>query len=303
MTALVTGGAGFIGSHLCDALLAAGESVRVVDDLSTGHVENLPDGVELLQGDLADPDLAATACSGVKTAFHLAARPSVPWSVAHPERARRANLETTESLVAALAEAGGRRIVFSSSSAVYGDAPGLPKTESMEPAPMSPYAEHKLRSEQVLESCGLESVSLRYFNVFGPRQDPSSPYSGVISIFARCLSEGKVPTLYGDGSATRDFVFVADVVAANLAAAQTPLDGPLVANIACGGRITVLALWQTMAKLAGKEGLEPNYGPPRKGDILHSTASIAVAAERLGYAPVVPFEEGLRRTLGDEARA
>ncbi|MHC4823458.1 MAG: NAD-dependent epimerase/dehydratase family protein [Planctomycetota bacterium] len=304
---LVCGGSGFIGSHIVDGLLAGGCQVRVLDDLSTGYASNLEGrGCELRHGDAADPDTAVSACEGVSRIFHLAARPSVPWSFEQPVLARHANLGTTESLIAAAVAQGVKRIVFSSSSAIYGDSPELPKSEDMQPAPMSPYAEHKLAGEHALAAAaaasGLESVSLRYFNVFGPRQDPSSAYSGVISLFARWLQEGTAPSFYGDGQQTRDFIYVEDVVQANLAAASAELAGPArVLNIARGERISILELWQTMCRIAGKDGGDAQFLEARAGDVRHSQADISKAVVELGFAPAFDLEEGLRRTLASVA--
>lgn len=300
---LVTGGSGFIGSHVVEGLLAAGRTVRVLDDLSTGHAHNLEGfDCEVLHGDAADPAVAHAACRGVARIFHLAARPSVPWSFEEPELARHANHGTTEALIDAAVAQGVQRIVFSSSSAIYGDSPDLPKTEAMEPAPKSPYAEHKLAGEKALaqaaRTSGLESVSLRYFNVFGPRQDPSSAYSGVISLFARWLQEGTPPTFFGDGLQTRDFIFVRDVVRANRLAGEVRLkESARVLNIACGHRISILDLWRTMCGIAGQEGGEPRFLPAREGDVRHSLADITRAREELGFEPEYDLEQGLKRTL------
>ena len=300
---LIAGGSGFIGSHITQGLLAAGRKVRILDNLATGYLHNLEGfDCEIIQADAADFEAASSACEGVARIFHLAARPSVPWSFEYPEQARHANLGTTESLIAAAEEQGVGRIVFSSSSAIYGDSPELPKTEDMEPAPKSPYAEHKLWSEQALaaaaERSGLESVSLRYFNVFGPRQDPNSPYSGVISLFAQWLKEGTPPTFFGDGKQTRDFIFVKDVVKANLAAAEATLQQPAqVINIACGQRINLLELWDTMCKVAGVEGGTPIFRDERIGDVRHSLADLQRAQKVLGFQPDFDLEQGLALTL------
>lgn len=300
---LVAGGSGFIGSHIVEGLLAAGQRVRVLDNLATGYLENL-DGLdcEIIQADAADPEAAVAACEGVSHVFHLAARPSVPWSFEEPELARHANLGTTEALIYAAEKQGVKRILFSSSSAIYGDSPELPKTEDMEPAPKSPYAEHKLLGEHALaeaaERSGLESVSLRYFNVFGPRQDPSSPYSGVISLFARWLKEGTPPMFFGNGEQTRDFIYVKDVVKANLAAGQAALAQPArIMNIACGKRVNILELWDTMCRVGGFTGGEPNFQEERIGDVRHSLADIQRAQEELGFQPDFDLEDGLRRTI------
>lgn len=300
---LVAGGSGFIGSHLCEALLAAGRRVRVVDDLATGYRSNL-DGlaVELLQGDVADPAVAEQACAGVTGIYHLAARPSVPWSFEHPEAAHRANHETTLALIDAGSAAGARRIVFSSSSAIYGDGPELPKTEDLPPAPMSPYAEHKLAGEVALRAAHdagrIEGVSLRYFNVFGPRQDPTSPYSGVISLFAKWVQEGTRPTIFGDGKQTRDFVFVADVARANQLAMAAELEeaGP-VFNVATEHSIELLELWTAVCEAAGAPVLEPEFLPARNGDVRESVASLAKTRAGIGFEPGVELLKGLQATL------
>ena len=304
---LVTGGAGFIGSHLVEALLAAGRRVRVVDDLTTGRRENLEaaaagGGLEFLEGDLADPAVARAAVAGAERAFHLAARPSVPWSVAHPEEARRANHETTLALLEAAQETGLRRIVFSSSSAVYGPGPALPKEESMAPEPASPYAEHKLLGEGALAAAaaagGPTAVALRYFNVYGPRQDPGSPYSGVISIFFERALAGEAPILYGDGGQTRDFVFVEDVVRANLlaAGAEPGPSGFGAVNVGTGRAVSIRELWDEVCAALGVPAPEPERRPERPGDVRHSRAAVGAARRLLGFAAQVPLEEGLRRT-------
>lgn len=286
-----------------EGLLSAGQKVRVLDNLATGYLKNLAEfECEVIQADAADPEAAVSACEGVSTIFHLAARPSVPWSFEHPEAARRANLGTTESLIHAAEKQGVSRIVFSSSSAIYGDSPELPKTEDMKPAPKSPYAEHKLFGEHALAEAaakfGLESVSLRYFNVFGPRQDPSSPYSGVISLFARWLKEGTPPTFFGDGKQTRDFIYVKDVVKANLAAAEAKLVEPArIMNVACGKRVDLLELWETMCRVGGFTGGDPVFLDERVGDVRHSLADMRRTEMELGFQPDFDLEEGLQRTI------
>jgi UDP-glucose 4-epimerase len=300
---LVAGGAGFIGSHLCQALLDAGRRVRVLDDLATGHLHNLSGmNVELVQGSEADPEAAAAACQGVSGIYHFAARPSVPWSIEHPIEAHRANHETTLALIEAGAKAGARRIVFSSSSAIYGDGPELPKTEDLAPAPKSPYAEHKLAGEVALRAAHqagrIEAVSLRYFNVFGPRQDPSSPYSGIISLFSKWIRESSRPTIFGDGKQTRDFVYVADVAQANRLAMQAECSEPgPVFNIATGHSIDLLDLWRACCLAAGVEAREPEFLPERAGDVRDSIASLAKAKTGLGFAPEIDLATGLVATL------
>lgn len=300
---LVAGGSGFIGSHLCEALLAAGRRVRVVDDLATGYARNLNGlDVDFVQGDAADAEVAARACEGVTGIYHLAARPSVPWSFEHPEAARRANHETTLALIEAGSAAGAKRIVFSSSSAIYGDGPEMPKTEDLPPAPKSPYAEHKLAGELALREAQLagriEGVSLRYFNVFGPRQDPSSPYSGVISLFAKWVQGGTRPTIFGDGKQTRDFVYVADVARANQLAMTAELNeaGP-VFNVATEHSIDLLQLWEAVCRAAGAPVLEPEFLPAREGDVRDSVASLAKTRAGIGFEPSVDLLTGLQATL------
>ena len=305
---LVVGGAGFIGSHLAATLLEAGRRVRVLDDLSTGKARNLPDGVDFVEGDAGDPAVAARACLGVERVFHLAARPSVPFSIEQPVAARHANLGTTEALLDAAGATGVRALVFSSSSAVYGDLPGLPKREDSPTAPQSPYAAHKLESERLLRAAvasgGPHAAALRYFNVYGPRQDPHSPYSGVISIFAELALRAAPPTVYGDGEQTRDFVHVSDVVAANLVAADA-LAGPpavddplLVANVASGVTTSVNALWHAVWHAAGQPSPapQPAHAPPRQGDIVHSAADLH-HLRALGWRARTPLGDGLADTL------
>jgi len=300
---LVAGGAGFIGSHVVEALLAAGRRVRVADDLSSGHARNLEGRkVEFLKGDLAESSVAREACAGVERVFHLAARPSVPWSVAHPEAARRANLETTLALLEAAGPAGVERIVYSSSCAVYGDLPGLPKREDAPVAPLSPYAEHKLAGEEALAAAaaggGPGAASLRYFNVYGPRQDPSSPYSGVVSLFTQRALRGERAVIFGDGEQTRDFVFVSDVVRANFLAAAAPLkDAARVFNVARGESVTILALWAAVQEAAGRAPREAEFAPARAGDLLHSRAAVERAAAELGFRAGTTLAEGLTAYL------
>ena len=302
---LVTGGAGFIGSHVVEALLARGDDVRVVDDLSTGRRANLagcPD-VKLIEADLADTDVALHAVAGIDHVIHLAAIPSVPRSVRQPERCHRANVEATHALLLAARDAGVRRVVLASSSSVYGESETLPKHEGLCPAPLSPYALHKLIGEYYAglfaRLYGLETVALRLFNVFGPRQSPSSQYSGVISIFTAGLLAGRSPTIYGDGGQTRDFTYVSDVVAGVLAACEAPgvaVSGRAI-NLARNGRTSVNDLYATLQKLTGATGVEATYADPRPGDIRDSQADISLARELLGFQPTVSVEEGLRRTV------
>ncbi|RME75172.1 MAG: SDR family oxidoreductase, partial [Chloroflexi bacterium] len=303
-TCLVTGGGGFIGSHVVEALLERGFAVRVLDNLSTGHRENLAavqGRIEFIEGDIREPETAARAVDGVSLVFHLAAVVSVPWSMAHPLETEQVNTAGTLCLLEAAQKAGVRRLVFSSTCAVYGDDPTLPKTEAMPPAPVSPYAVSKLAAEGYCRifaaALGLETVVLRYFNVFGPRQDPSSPYSGVISIFVDRLRRGQPVTIYGDGEQTRDFVYVGDVAQANLRAALAPDVSGQIFNIGTGRAVTVNHLFAVLSGLLNYPH-PPRYEPPRAGDIRHSYADPSLARSRLGWSAQVAFEEGLRRLVG-----
>jgi len=299
---LVTGGAGFIGSHLAEELARRGHPVRVADSLITGNRANLDrvEDVELLEGDLADPAFARRATEGIDYVLHQAAIPSVPRSVKDPIASNRANVDATLNVLVAARDAGVKRLVFAGSSSAYGDTPELPKREDMPSDPLSPYALQKVVGEQYLQMFtrlyGFETVSIRYFNVFGPRQDPSSPYSGVISVFATALIENRSPTIYGDGEQTRDFTYVANVVDGALRACDAPGASGRVINVATGGRISLNQLFQTMRALVGATA-EPIYAEARVGDVRHSQADITQARRLLGYEPTVSFEEGLRRTI------
>ena len=300
---LVTGGAGFIGSHLVDALLARGDTVRVLDNFSTGKRENLASTlaqIELIEGDLRDPDAVAQAVSGVEVVFHLGALPSVPRSVTDPLTSHEVNSTGTLRLLLAARDAGVRRVVVASSSSVYGDTPTLPKVETMATSPRSPYAISKLASEQYASSFAqlfnLETVALRYFNVFGPRQDPHSYYAGVIPRFCMAAWRGEPCVIYGDGQQSRDFTFVTDVVEANLLAAAAPEASGHIFNIAGGGQTTLLDVVALLRELTGQV-LEVRHEAPRAGDVRHSLAAIFKAQELLGYQPRVRFVEGLERTL------
>lgn len=299
---LVTGGAGFIGSHLAEELQRRGHRVRVADSLITGkrsNLDHIPD-VEFLEGDLADMDFAQRAVANCDYVLHEAAIPSVPRSVADPVTSNRANVDATLNVLVAARDAGVRRLVFAGSSSAYGNTPTLPKHEGMPANPLSPYALQKVVGEQYLQMFtqlyGLETVSTRYFNVFGPRQDPSSPYSGVISVFATALIENRSPTIYGDGEQTRDFTYVANVVDGVLRACEAPKASGEVMNVATGGRISLNMLFTTMRELIGS-AVEPTYVEARQGDVRDSQADIRKAREILGYAPTVSFEEGLKRTI------
>jgi nucleoside-diphosphate-sugar epimerase len=299
---LVTGGAGFIGSHLAEALIARGDRVRVADALITGkraNLEHLP-GVQFFEGDLADIAFARRAVDDVEIVLHQAAIPSVPRSVADPLTSHRANVDGTLNVLIAARDAGVRRLVFAGSSSAYGDTLTLPKHEAMPDDPLSPYALQKVVGEQYLRLFtrlyGLETVSIRYFNVFGPRQDPSSAYSGVISIFATALLDGRAPTIYGDGEQTRDFTYVGDVVDGVLRAAEAPNVGGEIINVAAGGRISLNRLFETMKRLVDAK-VDPSYAAPRAGDVRDSQADITKARRLLAFEPRVSLEEGLRRTV------
>jgi UDP-glucose 4-epimerase len=299
---LVTGGAGFIGSHVADALLARGDEVVVVDDFSSGKSSNVPEEAELIEGDLADREVAEAAMAGgVEGVVHCAARPSVAASVEDPLASNRANLESSTCLLLAARNAGVQRIVYSSSSAVYGGEVEGPSEEDMREAPMSPYGMNKLAAEQLFRMApdlyGVDTVSLRYFNVYGPRQDPSSPYSGVISLFITAALDDREPTIYGDGLQSRDFTYVSDVVRANLLALDLPSGGGEVYNIGRGESVDLLTVWEAIRNACGRPDLEVKHGAARVGDILHSRAASARAAETLGFVAEVTLEFGLEETV------
>jgi UDP-N-acetylglucosamine/UDP-N-acetyl-alpha-D-glucosaminouronate 4-epimerase len=299
---LVTGGAGFIGSHLAEELVRRGHRVRVADSLVTGKRQNvghLPQ-VEFLHGDLAEGDFARRAVDGTEYVLHPAAIPSVPRSVQDPVTSNRANVDATLNILVASRDAGVRRVVFAGSSSAYGDTPTLPKHEEMPTNPLSPYALQKVIGEQYLRMFvslyGLQTVTTRYFNVFGPRQDPSSQYSGVISRFATALLENCPPTIYGDGEQTRDFTYVANVVDGVLRACDAPNASGHIINVATGGRISINQLFETMRGLVGAD-VKPVYADARAGDVRDSQADIQKARDLLEYTPTVSFEDGLRRTV------
>ena len=299
MNYLVTGGAGFIGSHITERLLADGHTVRILDNFSTGKRENIPAaaGVEVIEGDVGDIETVRNAMQDMNYVFHEAAIASVPETVGNPLASERINYRGTLNILESARHAGVKRVVFACSAAVYGDLPELPKREGMPLKPLSPYAVDKLASEHACKVYthlyGLEAVALRYFNVFGPRQDPSSPYSGVISIFSDCLRQGKQPTIYGDGEQTRDFVFVSDVVEANIRAAASATSPGSAINIATGNTLSINDLLRTICHIQGQP-FAPRYLPGRQGDIRHSRADISLARELLEWEPVVEFETGLR---------
>ncbi len=301
--ALVTGGAGFIGSHLTEELVAGGCRVTVLDNLSTGHrrnIDHLGDRITFVEGDIRDADLLAQVTQGCDVVFHQAAVVSVTKSVQNPAQACEVNDLGTVRVLDAARRSGVRRVVLASSSAVYGDDPRLPKTEQMAPKPMSPYAVQKLAGEYnaaVFSGLfGLETVCLRYFNVFGPRQDPSSPYSGVISIFMTRAVAGRPPTIYGDGGQTRDFVYVADVVQANLLAATRTKAAGRIFNVGTGAATRIRALWELIGALSGVR-IDPRFDSARAGDIRDSVSDIGEIAAALGFTPRVTLRRGLIDTL------
>jgi len=301
--ALVTGGAGFIGSHLVDRLLADGWSVRLLDDFSSGREANLAHlngSAELLRGDLRDRALLARALAGVEVVFHQAAVPSVPRSVAEPERTNDVNVTGTLGVLEASRTAGVRRVVFASSSSAYGDTPVLPKVETLPPCPLSPYALQKYAGERYCQLYhrlyGLETVALRYFNVFGPRQDPASEYAAVIPRFATACLAGEAPVVYGDGEQTRDFTFVGDAVAANVLAADAAFASGEVVNVAGGRRVSLNELLREISALTGAS-VAARYQPARAGDVRDSLADLGRARALLGYEPKTDLRSGLARTL------
>ncbi len=302
---LITGIAGFIGSSLARALLSRGDQVRGVDNLSTGNRENLKDildRIDFRNADIGDLDAMHKACAGVDFVFHEAAIPSVPKSVLDPIGSNRANIDGTVNVLVAARDAKVKRVIYAASSSAYGDTPTLPKHEAMKPDPISPYAVAKLASEQYMISfyrCyGLETVCLRYFNIFGPRQDPTSQYSGVLAKFITQMLRGEPPTIFGDGEQSRDFTYIDNAVEANLLACKAPAEKVAghVFNTATGRRVTLNETFKILQALTAYKG-QPNYGPERGGDIKHSLADISKAEAGLGYKPKVDFEEGLRRTV------
>jgi nucleoside-diphosphate-sugar epimerase len=302
---LITGIGGFIGSSLARALLAHGEQVRGVDNFSTGKRENISeilDRIDFRQADILNLEAMRSACVGADFVLHQAAIPSVPKSVLDPLGSNQANIDGTVNVLIAARDAKVRRIVYAASSSAYGDTPTLPKHELMRPDPISPYAVGKLASEHYMISfyrCyGLETVSLRYFNIFGPRQDPSSPYSGVLAKFITLMLRGEQPKIFGDGGQSRDFTYIDNAVEANLLACHAPTAKAAgqVFNVATGRRVTLNETYKLLQKLTGYSG-DPKYGPEREGDIKHSLADISKAESALGYKPKMDFEEGLERTV------
>jgi nucleoside-diphosphate-sugar epimerase len=301
---VVTGGGGFIGSHIVENLVRQRNTVvKVIDDFSTGKRENVEafkNDVEIIEADIADTKNLAQYLQGADYVIHQAAIPSVPKSILDPLKSHNANVNGTLNLLLACRDAGVKRVVYASSSSLYGDSPTLPKREGMMPNPLSPYGAQKLFAEMYCQvftkAYGLETVSLRYFNVFGPRQDSTSQYSGVLALFIPAVLQGRRPTIYGDGLQSRDFTYVQNVVEANLLACKVPGVGGQVFNVACGDRITVNSMLHQINKIVGVD-ISPVYAEPRSGDIKHSQADITRAREHLGYEPKVSFEEGLRATV------
>ena len=301
---LVTGGAGFIGSHIASALLAEGARVRILDDLSTGHTENIDEigrGVDFVQGSVADPEALKRALDGVELVFHEAAIPSVPRSVEDPEQTHIASVDGTFSLLLAARDRKVRRVIYAASSSAYGDQPTLPKLEDMSPDPLSPYAVAKLVGEYYCKVFtrvyNLETISLRYFNVFGPRQDPGSQYSGVVSRFISCLLNNEQPVIYGDGEQSRDFTYIDNVVSANLKAAETKEGIGGVFNVANGDRVTLNQLLDELKDLTGNLHVTAEYKEARVGDVRHSLADVTAAKQLLGYESIVGLRDGLQRTI------
>ena len=303
MRFVVTGGAGFIGSNTVDELMRRGHSVVVRDDLSAGKEENLADvrnKISFIKGSITDLETVRKAMHEADYVLHLAARTSVPRSVKDPIETNRINVDGTLNVLLAARDAKVKRVVFAASSSAYGETPTLPKVETMQPAPISPYGVTKYVGELYAQTFGrvygLENVSLRYFNVFGPRQDPNSPYSGVLSKFCTAFLESTQPVIYGDGEQSRDFTYVENVVQANLLACEAPNASGKVFNVGTGNRFTLNQTVALLQRIAG-ENLESKYEPPRDGDILHSQADITQSRAVLGYNPTVEFEEGLQRTF------
>lgn len=303
MRVLVTGGAGFIGHHLVRRLLERGDDVSVIDDFSTGFESRLrtfEDHAEIVTGTILDESALDRAMAGCEVVFHEAAIPSVARSVAAPKASHAANVTGTIEVMLAATRHGVRRVVFAGSSSIYGPAAELPCRETQVPAPSSPYGTGKLAAEHYVHTLGklhgIESAVLRYFNVFGPGQDPTSEYSAVIPRFTTAVLEGRTPVINGRGNISRDFTYVDNVVEGNMLAALATSPSGLTCNVACGTRFTLLELLDAIGDAAGRR-VEPDYGPPRPGDIVHSQADISLARSAFGYEPVVSFEEGIRRTV------
>jgi nucleoside-diphosphate-sugar epimerase len=300
---VVTGGGGFIGSHIVEELLQRQQTVKVIDNFSTGKRQNLEPfkhKADIIEADLAEAKNLTELIRGADYVIHQAAIPSVPKSIIDPVKSHHANVNGTLNLLLASRDAAVKRVVYASSSSVYGDSPTLPKHEGMMPNPLSPYGAQKLFAEMYCQvftkAYGLETVSLRYFNVFGPRQDATSQYSGVLALFIPAVLQGRRPTIHGDGLQSRDFTYVKNVVEANLLACTVPGVGGQVFNVACGDRITVNSMLQQINAITGKD-IAAIYGETRSGDIKHSQADITRAKEHLGYEPKITFEEGLKHTI------
>jgi UDP-glucose 4-epimerase len=303
MSYLVTGAAGFIGSHITETLVKQGDRVKALDNFSTGKRENMApflDRIELVEGDLRNLDDVRKAVEGVEIVFHQGALPSVPKSVADPIASNESNISGTLNLLIAARDAGVKRVVYAASSSAYGDSPTLPKEETMKPAPLSPYAIQKYVGElycrNFFDLFGLETVALRYFNVFGPRQDPTSQYAAVIPKFITALAEGKPPTIYGDGEQSRDFTYIDNVVRANLEAARAEGTAGEMMNFACGERTTLNEVLRMLQKIMNTS-IEAIHTDPRPGDVKHSLADTTRSRKLLGYTPHVSLEEGLKRTV------
>lgn len=300
---LVTGGAGFIGSHLATRLVELGHTVRVFDNLATGNrrnLDHLAGKIDFQEGDLRDPAACLAACRGVEFVFHEAALGSVPKSIDEPQPSHDVNINGTFNLLRGCAEAKVRRVIYAGSSSVYGDAEVSPKHEGLIPQPLSPYAVQKLTGEyycSVFARCfGIDSITLRYFNVFGSRQDPASRYAAAIPAFVTAILRGQPPTVYGDGEQSRDFTYIDNVVEGNMLAMKAGRTDGIVVNLACGGQITINKVIAAINRLLGTN-LKPRYEAPRAGDVKHSCADIGLARRVLGFEPVVGFEEGLRRSI------
>lgn len=303
MRVLVTGGAGFIGHHLVAALVARGDEVSVLDDMSSGsqhRLDAIGPSIALTNGSILDGEALDAAMAGCEVVLHHAAMASVAASVTDPVRTNEVNVGGTIAVMESAARLGVRRVVFAASSAAYGDTTSLPVSESEPPDPVSPYGASKVAAEHYLHSLGrlrgIATVALRYFNVFGPGQDPASEYAAVVPRFVTAILEGRRPTVFGDGSASRDYTYIDNVVQANLLAASADAPGRLTCNIGTGDRVTLLELLETIAQVTGAH-LDPEFGPPRPGDVPHSQADISLATERIGYRPEVSFAEGIARTV------
>lgn len=300
---LVTGGAGFIGSNIVQKLVNSGETVRVIDNFSTGSIINLKEvqsKIELVEGDILDLPLVRNAMIGIDYVFHQAALPSVPRSIEDPIASNENNVTGTLNILVAARDSGVKRVIYAGSSSAYGDSPVLPKKEDMIPSPLSPYALSKLTGEyycRIFSSLyNLDTITLRYFNVFGPRQNPESQYAAVIPKFIESFLSGNPPTIYGNGEQTRDFTFISNVVSANILSSKAKKTGGKIVNIATFSRISLNQLLDILKEITGKN-ISPKYTESRKGDVLHSLADISKAEKLLGYRPMVDLKEGLRRTV------